>query len=92
MLILLCVTYKLKSFKSNVTDMRFFTNIYCRYIFFCCCSLTSLGVGKGSGDNFKLEMSQVGFSAYQSRNKVWLYMSVYFHQCFQINFSPGGLH
>ncbi|KAK7120266.1 hypothetical protein R3I94_020310 [Phoxinus phoxinus] len=27
------------------------------------------GVGKGSGDNFKLEMSQVGFSAYQTRNK-----------------------
>ncbi|KAG1970859.1 integrin alpha-2 [Pimephales promelas] len=27
------------------------------------------GVGKGSGNNFKLEMSQVGFSAYQTRNK-----------------------
>ncbi|XP_043106107.1 integrin alpha-2 isoform X2 [Puntigrus tetrazona] len=27
------------------------------------------GVGKGSGDNFKLEMSQVGFSAHQTRNK-----------------------
>uniref|UniRef100_A0A672L0A7 Integrin, alpha 2 (CD49B, alpha 2 subunit of VLA-2 receptor), tandem duplicate 2 n=1 Tax=Sinocyclocheilus grahami TaxID=75366 RepID=A0A672L0A7_SINGR len=28
-----------------------------------------LGVGKGTGDNFKMEMSQVGFSAHQTRNK-----------------------
>ncbi|XP_016337142.1 integrin alpha-2-like [Sinocyclocheilus anshuiensis] len=27
------------------------------------------GVGKGTGDNFKMEMSQVGFSAHQTRNK-----------------------
>nr|XP_021327895.1 integrin alpha-2-like isoform X2 [Danio rerio] len=27
------------------------------------------GVGKGTGDNFEMEMSQVGFSAYQTRNK-----------------------
>ncbi|XP_067254283.1 integrin alpha-2 isoform X3 [Chanodichthys erythropterus] len=27
------------------------------------------GVGKGTADNFKMEMSQVGFSAHQTRNK-----------------------
>lgn len=60
-------------FKSNVTDMCFFTNIYYMYVnnnFLCFCLLMSLGVGKGTADNFKMEMSQVGFSAHQTRNKV----------------------
>lgn len=75
------VSYRLKPFKSNVTDMCFFTNIYYMYVnnsFLCFCLLMSLGVGKGTADNFKMEMSQVGFSAHQTRNKVpALYVGVF---------------
>ncbi len=57
-------------FKSNLTDMGLF--VLCQLPFLCSfhwCDIC-LGVGKGSGDNFKMEMSQVGFSAHQTRNKV----------------------
>lgn len=61
--------------------MCFFTDIYYMYVNkkkFCFCLLMSLGVGKGTADNFKMEMSQVGFSAHQTRNKVpALYVCVF---------------